>query len=84
MIEQFTVAPGQIRAGECVTISWRCGGETAWVNIFRGEHAVQENAPRSGSIQDCPGQPGDYNYRLIAYDPDDKRKRQDCALRVTG
>ena len=84
VIEEFNVNPGQIRAGACVTLSWRCGGDTAWVNIFRGEHQVMENAPRSGSTQDCPNQPGDYNYRLIAYDSDDKRKRMDRSLRVTS
>ena len=84
VIEQFSVNPGQIRAGECVTISWRCGGETAWVNIFRGEHAVRENAGPSGSVQDCPKKPGDYNYRIIAYDRDDKHNWQDHGVRVTG
>ncbi len=78
------MTPERIQAGGCVTVAWRAGGATSWINIFRGEHMIKENAPLSGSMQDCPRQPGEKKYRIIAYNPQDKRVRQDRIVTVTG
>ena len=67
-----------------MTLTWKTGGGTSWVNIFRGERIVWENAPLSGSVQDCPDSVGTHQYRLIAYNPQDKRTRQDQFVTVTA
>ena len=84
IIEAFTVTPERIQVGGIVTVTWRAGGATSWINIFRGEHMIKENAPLSGSMKDSPRQPGEKKYRIIAYNPQDKRVRQDRIVTVTG
>ena len=78
------MTPEQIHAGECVTVQWRTRGATSWINIVRDEQMLKENAPLSGSFQDCPRLPGQYKYRLIAYNPQDNRVRQDCLVTVVA
>jgi hypothetical protein len=82
VIQAFSASPEQVPAGGCVTLKWRTGGGTSWVNIFRGDDTVWENAPLQGSVQDCPETAGTVNYRLIAYNPQDKRVHQDRAVTV--
>jgi polar amino acid transport system substrate-binding protein len=82
VIQAFSASPEQIPVGACVTLKWRTGGGTSWVNIFRGDDTVWENAPLQGSVQDCPDAPGTINYRLIAYNPQDKRVHEDRAVTV--
>jgi hypothetical protein len=67
-----------------VTLAWKAGGGTSWINIFRGERMVWENAPLTGSVQDCPDATGTHQYRLIAYNPQDKRTHQDQFVTVTA
>ncbi len=74
--------PEQIPAGACVTLSWKTGGGTSWVNIYRGDDTVWENAPLQGSVQDCPTATGVLNYRLIAYNPQDRRVNADRTVTV--
>ena len=83
VIHTFSVQPEQIPGGACVNISWTTGGGTSWVNIVRGEDIVWDNAPLSGTTQDCPEAPGDYNYRLVAFNPGDVRTREDRYVTVT-
>ena len=82
VIHDFAVSPPQIKLGASVTINWRCGGATSWVTVVRGEHIVQENAPLSGSAQDRPDSPGEVGYRIVAFNPEDERVRQDRTVKV--
>lgn len=77
VIHSFSVQPDQIGAGGCVDLRWQTGGGTSWVNLWRGDYMVWENAPLSGQVQDCPQERGTLKYRLIAYNPQDKRVHQD-------
>jgi hypothetical protein len=49
----------------------------------RGEHIVIDNAPLSGSVQDCPDAAGTVGYRIVAFNPKDERVRQDRTIEVT-
>jgi hypothetical protein len=82
VIEEFSVTPDRIAPGGCVDIAWRTGGGTSWVTIVRGEHVVLENAPLRGNVQDCPDAPGTVQYRLVAWNPADKRVREDRYVTV--
>jgi polar amino acid transport system substrate-binding protein len=82
VIHSFSAEPEQIAAGGCVDLRWQTGGGTSWVNIWRGEYLVWENAPLSGQVQDCPQDRGKLQYRLIAYNPQDKRVHQDRFVTV--
>ena len=82
VIHAFSVQPDQIGAGGCADLRWQTGGGTSWVNIWRGEYMVWENAPLSGQVQDCPEGRGTLKYRLIAYNPQDKRLHQDQFVTV--
>jgi hypothetical protein len=83
VIHAFSAQPADIPLGACIDLRWQTGGGTSWVNIFRGENMVWENAPLNGQVQDCPDTPGQVNYRLIAYNPQDKRVHQDQTVNVT-
>jgi polar amino acid transport system substrate-binding protein len=82
VIQTFSVSPEQIPAGSCISLKWKTGGGTSWVNIFCGETTVWENAPLQGSVQDCPETPGTVDYRLIAYNPQDQRVHEDRVVTV--
>jgi PKD repeat protein len=81
-IDSFSVLPEEIKLGECVDIDWSTSGATSWVNILRSEDFIWENAPLSGSIQDCPNTAGEYRYRIVAYNPEDDRVREDQRVTV--
>jgi ABC-type amino acid transport substrate-binding protein len=82
VIQAFSATPEQIAVGACVTLQWKTGGGTSWVNIFRGDDTVWENAPLQGTVQDCPDAAGTVDYRLIAYNPQDKRVHEDRTVTV--
>jgi ABC-type amino acid transport substrate-binding protein/heat shock protein HslJ len=66
VITSFSVQPGQINQGECVTAAWSTGGGTAFTRLVRNGTVLQDNAPVSGSIQDCPPGAGTFTYQLQA------------------
>jgi polar amino acid transport system substrate-binding protein len=82
IIQVFSATPDAIPAGACVTLQWKTAGGTSWVNIYRGEDMVWENAPLQGSVQDCPTETGTLDYRLIAFNPQDKRVHEDRTVTV--
>lgn len=82
VIHTFSVAPGQIRLGECVNISWTTGRGTSWVTVIRDEVVLLDNAPLSGTLQDCPDTSGELLYILVAYNAQDQRVRQDRKVAV--
>lgn len=66
IINQFAADPSQITAGQCVQISWVTSGGTDRVRTLRNGLIMQDNAPLSGSFQDCPTEVGIITYRLEA------------------
>jgi hypothetical protein len=60
----------QIRAGECVQLSWEVHGVDESLCIFRDDVQIGEGAPLAGSIRDCPPGSGDVAYILQANCPD--------------
>jgi len=66
IIERFTVDPANIYAGQCVDIRWQVSGEVNTINIYRGSNIVLQNAPLSGTRQDCPTEIGTVTYRIEA------------------
>jgi hypothetical protein len=73
VIHAFSVTPGQIRLGESVNLSWQTGGGTTFVRIVSGDDVVIRNAPLIGTATDQPRKAGTVPYRIIAYNPDEKR-----------
>ena len=82
VIHSFSAQPDQIAAGSCVDLRWQTGGGTSWINLWRDDDMVWENAPLGGQVQDCPKGLGTLQYRLIAYNPQDKRVHQDQFVTV--
>ncbi len=83
VVDYFKVTPEAIKVNGCVKISWSTGGATSWVNIMRDDVFLQENAPHSGALQDCPDEAGTYRYRIVAYNPEDDRVRADQIVTVS-
>jgi heat shock protein HslJ len=67
IIYSFAVNPNQIAAGDCVNISWSSGGATARVAVQRDGAIVLDQAPLTGSVQDCPAMTGQIVYSVTAY-----------------
>lgn len=53
-VNNFTVSPSSINVNQCVTIRWQVSGEVTNVVLGRNEAVLWNNAPLSGSRQDCP------------------------------
>jgi hypothetical protein len=83
VIDDFEVTPEEVKVGECVDVSWSASGATSWVNIVRNDDFLWENAPLSGSVQDCPDEAGEYRYRMVAYNPEDDRVREEVTVTAT-
>jgi len=63
-IVSFALNPGQIQTGECTVVSWEVGGDVNRIRISRNGDIILDNAPYTGSQQDCLGAAGSYVYRL--------------------
>ncbi len=61
--------PYEISLGQCVTLRWDVGGLVSAVNVFSDDRLLWQGAPFRGELQDCPGSPGIFNYRLEAQGP---------------
>lgn len=83
VIDDFEVDPQAIKLGQCVKVTWAASGGTSWVNVLRDDDYIWENAPLTGSLQDCPDKAGDYRYRVVAWNPVDDRVREDLNVTVT-
>lgn len=65
-INNFDVAPKQIKPNECVSISWSAGGGTNYVQIAKGGAIILDGAPLSGNMPDCSNdEPGTVNYQMV-------------------
>ena len=65
-INAFAAVPNQILIGDCVQVSWDVGSGAELIQIIRNEAVILDNAPFSGSGQDCLDEPGVYVYRIEA------------------
>lgn len=83
VIDSFGVNPGEIELGQCVEINWRTSGGTSWVTILRDGAVLQDNAPLTGTWQDCPSNAGSVLYGIIAYNPTDQTAKQQQTVTVT-
>ena len=83
VIDSFEVTPEEIQLGQCVKVSWSSSGGTFLVNVLRNDDFIWENAPVTGSLQDCPDKDGDYRYRVVAWNEVDDRVREDLMVTVT-
>ena len=69
-INYFAVdPPGQIALGQCVNLRWEVVGNVSQVNIYSNDRVLWQQAPFRGTLQDCPGAVGNYNYRVEASGP---------------
>jgi heat shock protein HslJ len=84
VIDSFVVQPSQIAIGECVDISWSTSGGTTWVTLLRDDTEIEDDAPLSGNLQDCPPDEGEPVYAVIAYNAEDKRVKQEQTITVSG
>jgi ABC-type amino acid transport substrate-binding protein/heat shock protein HslJ len=82
VIDFFNVQPGQIAVGECVAVSWSTSGGTTWVTILRDDAELEDNAPLSGTLEDCPQQAGDTVYAVVAYNAAEQRNKQELTVSV--
>jgi ABC-type amino acid transport substrate-binding protein/heat shock protein HslJ len=64
VIISFTLNPAQIQTGDCTIVSWDVSGDVARIQISRNGDVLLDNAPFSGSQQDCLLVGGSYAYRL--------------------
>jgi ABC-type amino acid transport substrate-binding protein/heat shock protein HslJ len=69
VITSFSVTPGSITLGQCVTASWVVQGNVNNVVFERDGKDLWKGAPASGQTQDCPPNTGTVNYALGAYGP---------------
>jgi heat shock protein HslJ len=72
VVNSFTVSPGSIQAGQCVTASWSVSGKVDKVVFERNGQDLLPNAPVSGTYNDCPPGTGQVQYGLGAYGPGGK------------
>lgn len=69
VITQFVANPAQITTGQCVIVQWDVRGEVSRVLITANNNLIWDAAPRSGSIQNCPGGLGTVTYTIQADGP---------------
>jgi ABC-type amino acid transport substrate-binding protein/heat shock protein HslJ len=76
VINRFSVDPGQILTGQCVAITWQVSGNVTSVRILRGNNAVWDSAPISGTTTDCPPGNGRLSYFIEATGPGGTSREQ--------
>lgn len=84
IIYAFTVQPGEIQTGECVTGNWSIGGNVSQARLLRNGQVILENAPFNGNGTDCLNAAGTYVYRLEATTPQGKQTVQERIVTVTN
>jgi heat shock protein HslJ len=81
-ISNFTVQPGEITLGQCVTAAWNTGGGTGFTRLLRDGAVIQDNGPLNSSVQDCPGNAGTVTYQLQAINAAGTVVSQDARVNV--
>jgi hypothetical protein len=62
----FEITPTEINRGECTILSWKTGGGSEIVKLYRNGNLVLEDAPLEGTAQDCVPGAGQVEYSLSA------------------
>jgi hypothetical protein len=75
-IQQFTVDPGSLSVGQCVTIRWKVAGAVDQVDISVDGRMLWGAAPNSGNYKDCPTSTGSPTYRIDARGPGGSSQQQ--------
>lgn len=82
VINSFSVRPGRIQSGQCVTINWNAGGGATRVQITRNGSIVLDNGSLTGVATDCLANGGTYTYRVEALNAADQSVFQQAAVTV--
>lgn len=61
-----TAPESQVRAGECVNLSWEVQGRAERVRVMRDDAMLWDSAPQLGNLRDCPAGTGTILYAVIA------------------
>jgi len=69
VIQRFSADPAQVNAGACVSVQWEVLGNISNVKILRDTTTIWNNAPFTGSMSDCPQNPGQVLYQIEAAGP---------------
>jgi heat shock protein HslJ len=70
VITRFTLSPSdQVSLGGCVNLQWTVEGTVDSVQLLRSGQSIWNNAPFNGAHQDCPSQPGEVVYGILASGP---------------
>ena len=67
-IQSFTLVPGRVQAGECITLAWKVTN-AEFVTLSRDGEVIY-NALMVDGYQDCFDQSGIFRYRLDASNSD--------------
>ncbi len=82
VINSFSVRPGRLQSGQCVTINWSAGGGATRVQITRNGSLLLDNGPLTGAATDCLANSGTYTYRIEALNAADQVTFQQAAVTV--
>ncbi|HRQ36671.1 MAG TPA: transporter substrate-binding domain-containing protein [Chloroflexota bacterium] len=82
VINNFSVTPAQITAGECVLVAWSVGGASVRTQIQRNGQVILDNAPAGGSQQDCLTSAGSYAYRVQTWNANNESAVADQTITV--
>jgi heat shock protein HslJ len=82
VITSFVVQPSEIKVGECVNVSWGVSGDVQVVRLLRNTVVIVDNAPITGSGQDCFQNSGMEVYRLEAVGVDGTTASQEQSVTV--
>ncbi len=82
VISAFVIQPSEINVGECVNGSWSVSGDVQVVRLLRNSMVIVDNAPTSGSGQDCFQNSGTEVYRLEVVGVDGSTVSQEQSVTV--
>ena len=66
IIDTFSVTPEEVQVNGCVSVAWNVGGDVQTIQILRNDVVILDNAPATGTGQNCLTEAGAYNYQLEA------------------
>jgi ABC-type amino acid transport substrate-binding protein/heat shock protein HslJ len=82
VISSFVIQPSEIKVGECVNGSWSVNGDVQVVRLLRNSVVIVDNAPTTGSGQDCFQNSGTEVYRLEVVGMDGSTVSQEQSVTV--
>ncbi len=82
VVNSFSATPAQITVGQCVLVSWSVGGGSVRTQIQRNGQVILDNAPASGSQQDCLNSAGSFAYRVQTWNANNESAVADATVNV--